>query len=245
MGSSSDNDDAEPHQSSPIRVKRQPMPRKGHRKSRNGCLTCKKRKVKCDEASPRCGICTRLRLKCVFASDQSASPESSCTDLGPARRMSTDPSWFNMADTRFLQHFLFAAYPTLPLDGWTVWQGVSQMSYEVSKAVGVAACSQQEMILIAVEQYDFLIHAMLALGASHLNMLLGGGTYLEAAIQHRVTAIKGLNTFLSSAHLNLHNADAAFAATLILAFQSHQMGEGLIEFLTMVRGCKALALFAC
>ncbi|CEJ83123.1 hypothetical protein VHEMI03146 [[Torrubiella] hemipterigena] len=99
------------------------------------------------------------------------------------------------------------------------------------------------MILIAVEQYDFLIHAMLALGASHLNMLLGG-TYLEAAIQHRVTAIKGLNKFLSSAHLNLHNADAAFAATLILAFQSHQMGEGLIEFLTMVRGCHLVGVHA-
>lgn len=78
---------------------------------------------------------------------------------------------------------------------------------------------------------------MLALGASHLNLLLDGGTYNEAAIHHRVTAIKGLNKFLSSAHLNLHNADAAFAATLILAFQSYQMEEGLIEFLTMIRGC--------
>lgn len=143
MGSSSDNDSTESHQSSPrdlsIRVKRRPMPRKGHRKSRNGCLTCKKRKVKCDEVSPRCDICARLSLTCVFASDKSTSPESSYNDLGLARSMSTDPSWFNIADTRFLQHFLFAAYPTLPLDGWTVWQGVSQMSYEVSKVFGVAA----------------------------------------------------------------------------------------------------------
>lgn len=78
---------------------------------------------------------------------------------------------------------------------------------------------------------------MLGLGASHLNLLLQG-SYAEAAVKHRVIAMKGLNTFLSNAHLSLHNADAAFAATLILAFQSYQMEDGLVDFLTMIRGCK-------
>lgn len=140
------SDDTDSHQSSPrdlsIRVKRRPMPRKGHRKSRNGCLTCKKRKVKCDEVLPQCGICARLSLKCVFAADKTTSPNSStssCSDVAPMRSISTDPSWFNIIDTRFLQHFMFAAYPTLPLDGWTVWQGVSQMSHEVRQPALSAA----------------------------------------------------------------------------------------------------------
>ncbi|CEJ91192.1 hypothetical protein VHEMI06922 [[Torrubiella] hemipterigena] len=206
-----------------VRVKRRPIPRKGHRKSRNGCLSCKRRKVKCDEVMPRCGICTRLKLTCVFDEKRSNAPAGGALrpPQAPPRSLTTDPSWFNISDIRFLQHFMSSAYPTLPLDGWVVWQGVSQMSHE----------------------YEFLVHAMLGLGASHLNLLLQG-SYAEAAVKHRVIAMKGLNTFLSNAHLSLHNADAAFAATLILAFQSYQMEDGLVDFLTMIRGCHLVGVHA-
>lgn len=80
---------------------------------------------------------------------------------------------------------------------------------------------------------------MLGLGASHLNLLLEG-PYSDAAVKHRVIAMKGLNTFLSNAHNSLQNADAAFAATLILVFQSYLMEDGMLDFLTMIRGCKLL-----
>ncbi|CAK7224458.1 hypothetical protein SEUCBS140593_005576 [Sporothrix eucalyptigena] len=33
---------------------------------RSGCLTCRSRKVKCDEARPACGNCTRLKRPCVY-----------------------------------------------------------------------------------------------------------------------------------------------------------------------------------
>ncbi|RDW63094.1 uncharacterized protein DSM5745_10205 [Aspergillus mulundensis] len=35
---------------------------------RTGCLTCRARKVRCDEAKPTCANCTRLRLQCVYRS---------------------------------------------------------------------------------------------------------------------------------------------------------------------------------
>ncbi|KAL3451806.1 hypothetical protein BJX65DRAFT_200717 [Aspergillus insuetus] len=35
---------------------------------RTGCLTCRSRKVRCDEARPTCANCTRLRLHCVYGS---------------------------------------------------------------------------------------------------------------------------------------------------------------------------------
>ncbi|KAK9322725.1 hypothetical protein V1517DRAFT_322643 [Lipomyces orientalis] len=40
--------------------------RRPHRKSRTGCRTCKKRRVKCDEIHPRCGNCSHLGLTCSF-----------------------------------------------------------------------------------------------------------------------------------------------------------------------------------
>ncbi|VEU24288.1 DEKNAAC105601 [Brettanomyces naardenensis] len=40
--------------------------RRFHRKSRRGCATCKRRRVKCDEAKPICGNCQRIGLDCVY-----------------------------------------------------------------------------------------------------------------------------------------------------------------------------------
>ncbi|KAK9470827.1 uncharacterized protein V1510DRAFT_421938 [Dipodascopsis tothii] len=40
--------------------------RRPHRKSRNGCDTCKRRRVKCDERRPICNNCVHLSLKCSF-----------------------------------------------------------------------------------------------------------------------------------------------------------------------------------
>lgn len=41
---------------------------KKHRRSRNGCLTCRKRKKRCDEKKPTCDTCERLRLPCRYPS---------------------------------------------------------------------------------------------------------------------------------------------------------------------------------
>lgn len=35
-------------------------------RSKSGCLTCRKRKVRCDELRPRCSHCTRLNLQCKW-----------------------------------------------------------------------------------------------------------------------------------------------------------------------------------
>lgn len=43
--------------------------RKFHLKSRKGCSTCKKRRVKCDEAKPLCNNCVRMKLVCGYLDD--------------------------------------------------------------------------------------------------------------------------------------------------------------------------------
>lgn len=40
--------------------------RRCDKRSRNGCLTCKKRRVKCDEHRPKCTNCLRLNLPCSY-----------------------------------------------------------------------------------------------------------------------------------------------------------------------------------
>lgn len=42
-----------------------------HRRTRTGCLTCRARKIKCDESSVVCNNCSRGNLECVRSSNQS------------------------------------------------------------------------------------------------------------------------------------------------------------------------------
>ncbi|KAL4866014.1 hypothetical protein BDV12DRAFT_210738 [Aspergillus spectabilis] len=42
------------------------MPRRTHKKSRNGCLECKRRHVKCDEKRPICSNCTASERDCQY-----------------------------------------------------------------------------------------------------------------------------------------------------------------------------------
>lgn len=47
--------------------------RKFHKKSRNGCTTCKRRRVKCDETKPICARCERMGIECVYLSAEVTS----------------------------------------------------------------------------------------------------------------------------------------------------------------------------
>ncbi|KAJ4150205.1 hypothetical protein LMH87_010964 [Akanthomyces muscarius] len=210
------------------RAKRRPIPRKGHTKSRGGCANCKKRKVKCDEVTPACGACRRLGYDCLYFENKlqvKARREEPLKALivsqKPAKTLSCDPSWFTLDDMRFFQHFIFSAYPSLPLDGWDIWREVSQMAH----------------------QYDFLLHAMLGLGASHLSIITPN-SYTRAALRHRVTALEGFKKFISTAGQSREHADAAFATALVLTFQATQMRDGLNDFLTMIRGCNLIGTHA-
>ncbi|KAI3559235.1 hypothetical protein CABS03_07554 [Colletotrichum abscissum] len=49
-------------------VKRRP-----HKKSRGGCETCKKRRIKCDEVKPKCGQCSKALHNCSFESSTLSS----------------------------------------------------------------------------------------------------------------------------------------------------------------------------
>ncbi|KLJ13324.1 hypothetical protein EMPG_11754 [Blastomyces silverae] len=50
--------------------------RGAHQKSRWGCMSCKKRRVKCDEQKPACANCRIRNLHCVYPSSETAVAEA-------------------------------------------------------------------------------------------------------------------------------------------------------------------------
>jgi hypothetical protein len=87
-------------------------------------------------------------------------------------------------------------------------------------------------------KHDYLLHAMLALGASHLTLCATETPdYSSQALSHRVQSINALNQALCRPCASKAEGDARFATVMALTFQSAYMREGMLDFLSMVRGC--------
>jgi hypothetical protein len=84
-------------------------------------------------------------------------------------------------------------------------------------------------------EYDFLAHAILGLAAQHLSTSTASD-FSVPALSHRVSAITALNSALSTPCSSKEDADAKFAATILLTFQSSYMPDGMMEFISMMRG---------
>ncbi|KAI7026626.1 hypothetical protein KC355_g604 [Hortaea werneckii] len=88
-------------------------------RSKTGCLTCRRRKVRCNEQRPRCGHCERLNLQCLWRPVQ-VNRDSSQTSANPA---AIAPS----SSLPSSQAFDFGAENVF--DGWdfnsAIWQDTS------------------------------------------------------------------------------------------------------------------------
>ncbi|EXJ82923.1 hypothetical protein A1O3_06739 [Capronia epimyces CBS 606.96] len=207
------------------------LTRRSHKKSRGGCYSCKSRKIKCGEQKPACGSCVMKGMSCVYPAEPVARHSSSngrtSHTLSVLRwNPTTGPSFpgsgsgettgtFSMLDMRFFHHFLTIAYPHLPVDNDSVWV------HEIPQFA---------------EQHPYLMHAILSLGASHLSRLTGVD-YRRESLVHRGHAFAGLNQALSQTALAYGESDAMLASCYALTFQASYMGDGLVDFITMVRGC--------
>ncbi|KAL2835323.1 hypothetical protein BJY01DRAFT_252790 [Aspergillus pseudoustus] len=66
-------------------------PRRRHKKSRNGCMECKRRRIKCDEIKPSCSRCILTRQDCIY---QPTSPTTQAQSAANASEQSLEPSLF-------------------------------------------------------------------------------------------------------------------------------------------------------
>ena len=109
--------------------RRRPVPGKGHRKSRKGCVSCKGRHVKCSEELPTCRGCRRLGLECRYAPPPALPSVLRGVSQVVAAPSSSSSS--SLKDLFFFHHFLIEAHPPLPFGHEGVWQEVAAMSHEV------------------------------------------------------------------------------------------------------------------
>ncbi|GJC80846.1 putative transcriptional regulatory protein C15D4.02 [Colletotrichum liriopes] len=105
------------------------MTRKGQPKVRTGCLTCKSRKVKCDEAKPACARCTGTGRKCegyavVVPSNRAIARARSRTTRLKDALAQARAGWEGGSEKATLEYFARDVAPKLPQNlenqFWTV-----------------------------------------------------------------------------------------------------------------------------
>ena len=144
----------------------------------------------------------------------------------PSGSLQSYGSAFSLNDMRLFHNFMTTSFPHLPIDADKAWQN--------------------EVPIIA-QQHAFLMHAILALGASHLH----ARTNLElkqTVERHRALALRGLTHFRSdcgeftgSGKANEDRLSAQLATAYALTFCASYMGDPMSQFLVLVRGCASLS----
>ncbi|OAA80664.1 C6 transcription factor [Akanthomyces lecanii RCEF 1005] len=133
-----------------------PVSRRGHSKSRLGCLNCKRRRVKCNEQRPTCSPCRRLGLLCDYAT----APGT----------IQAAPSPLCLEDLRFYYQFLNTAFPSLPLRAEHTWKKCAAMSHQ-SECLAHAALGLGALHLTKHGNVDYssqaLTHRVSALKMVH------------------------------------------------------------------------------
>ncbi|KAM5437536.1 hypothetical protein McanCB21832_002247 [Microsporum canis] len=188
-----------------------------HTKSRFGCYNCKTRKIKCSETKPECENCISKQLKCEYPTRGVRSDDDN-NGVIEVIRVQPNPTPFSVQDMGFFHHYMMVAHPYLPFGSDNAW---------------VAS------IPLLAHQHEFVMHAILGLGASHLSVIRPSRDPITAAnaIEHRGLAIKGLNQLMAKQDLDSKELDAMLAACYALTMQSGYMFDALIDFVVFIRGC--------
>ncbi|PMD34944.1 hypothetical protein L207DRAFT_436222 [Hyaloscypha variabilis F] len=211
-------------------------PRAAHTKSRNGCLHCKLRRIKCDESRPHCGQCENRGVRCDF---EDASTSTSQANSSTSKE-NTDESLKAQASARewiesYLDHFLIRKTPCSHLKslGENPANSIELLNHFFDSNglwIGSPACqiTMQQHCLQLMVGAPYLLHAVLAFSSSHLSFLHPSERrYRVTATFHYDLSLASYSSQISTG-LDASNADSLLGCCYLhtmLAFRNLQLDD--------------------
>ncbi|KAJ5532784.1 hypothetical protein N7494_009336 [Penicillium frequentans] len=202
-------------------------PRRSHQKSHTGCITCKRRHVKCDEAGPPCKRCETRGASCEYASVTTRPQSLPVHDTSQADR--TEEA---ILDAHTASLFFPANSRHLDLQLMHRW---SVSTYKSCCTPGTGDETLWQITVPALAfQYDFLLNGLLALSAfESASVLKNDGqqninyeNYMNSAIEYQVLALSNFRAQLASPRCKDQKAAICFSLMLmVLAFASVRFGQ--------------------
>ncbi|KAL1963330.1 hypothetical protein VTN77DRAFT_8451 [Rasamsonia byssochlamydoides] len=206
--------------------------RRSHRKSRTGCLQCKRRKVKCDETKPVCKNCLRHATagECSFVSVSSSRSSShsahrpddvSLSTTSPQVSASTPMSATNSASTPSTAALRPRALPPelAVLDLELLHHYSTSTSYTLSRHPTLQTVWRIRAPQIGFSS-DFVLRGILAIAALHIAHLRPADKdlYLSHAHAHHDAALQTVTPILPT--VMDENCTALFVFSSLTCFFS-------------------------
>ncbi|KAL3425959.1 hypothetical protein PVAG01_02750 [Phlyctema vagabunda] len=202
-------------------------PRRSHTKSRKGCETCKRRHIRCDENFPQCRNCTKHNCRCPYMDmpvQEERAPTPEKADLLWTSEIERDiERWQQTGSFPFPDLYIYPA----PSPQYFAFEDLRLIHHvaSISSELGTNDASnftiwtrQVPLFLKIGSSYGFVMHALLALSATHLSWLTDCPLTANMAFEHRGIAFKGLHEAIGS--FSRQNSDAVLAASLLLSWQA-------------------------
>lgn len=206
-------------------------PRKSHTKSRNGCRTCKRRHIRCDETFPQCRNCTKHNCRCDYMDVQTTRDDSAQvqTSKTPLNLMMTPEIDAEIEKWRVTGVPPFQELSQCPRNDWhrfskstlRLIHHIAGLSIDLHRrGLGEAtvwSANMPRLLAIAVMS-DFVMSSILAFSALHMASVTGSQETLNLSYHYRKIASKGLQSALGT--FSKGNCDAVLAASLVLSWQA-------------------------
>ena len=177
--------------------------RSSHRKSRHGCITCKTRRVKCDEQGPPCGNCKARGTDCQYLRpDQKLTNDTAATK--DTRSCAGSPMPNPLAGRHALELHLMHRWST------DTYKSVSSSLYDDDPIWQLA------MPEVAFK-HDFLLNGIFAMAA--FDMARSSRTeyarYISAAFEYQDLAFRGFRARFDQPLSDSYEATLYFSILLL------------------------------
>ncbi|TVY33220.1 Sterol uptake control protein [Lachnellula occidentalis] len=245
----------------PIFVSKRP-----HKKSRGGCKTCKTRKVKCDEAQPKCSFCEKRDLKCVYFYTSAASLSNSATPPSlsseNASSASTSPGSGYYADVELVpQSWSLSPAPSIQI--MSTAGCMSRTDLELMHHWSTATWNtinvtdqQNGVLLLHAPQLgfgnEFLLNCILGISSFHLEHLNPDSPQISLIRQqtslYRVRALKSFREHLGNSHSSLETWEASLLTSILLVVlcsKEHVSPDGdlaVVNWIVLYRGLASVIM---
>ncbi|KAL3472717.1 hypothetical protein BJX99DRAFT_262034 [Aspergillus californicus] len=202
-------------------------PRRSHKKSRNGCKTCRRRHMRCDETRPECINCTSHGSQCDYGF------------LLPTRRAREDNPDMGVIQSRIYQNPSSLSPLSLPMNHQRLLSHIVSISTQIE----IFGCSDfisymkkvPSFITIAL-WHDFVMDSLLAWAAMHIAWTTGSESAVSVGQKCRLLSMQGLQRAVGT--FSKDTADAVLAASILMVWQAADPGE----YTTLTRGAEMVAV---
>ncbi|KAK4455616.1 sterol regulatory element-binding protein ECM22 [Podospora aff. communis PSN243] len=186
-----------------------------HRKSRAGCISCKTRKVKCDEVRPTCRNCTLRKEKCVYISKTPPSKVASLASkelihhTGLAFRGHETPistpspgSGSDTSDVNLIYEPMYMPAGRNITDMRLIWHYTTTTHSSLNSWTGaeprVTNLLRHQLLEHALNT-PFLLDGILGLTAMHMNFMGSSDVSPALAAMYRARAMSGYRAAIEAA----------------------------------------------